>query len=179
MLIHVQIEKLFDIACCLIDAVAFIQFPTDTFALNPRDYVSQFLTLFSALRGGQTRYLQLLVEKVSEVFPSANLGLSSNSMGAVPSNIGDDLSSISSITSPSYPSTELIRQLAAQTSAQLPLNTSQHSLLNTVGEGKPEPYFQEPIEQSMLFSECWEFENLESNKSKNAYVKSEGEYIEV
>jgi hypothetical protein len=44
--------------------------------------------------------------------------------------MSDDLSSLSSVSSPSYPSTELIRQLAAQTGAQLPSNTSQQSLLS-------------------------------------------------
>lgn len=136
------IEKLFDIACCLTDVVACIPFSPDTFALGPRDYVSRFLTLFSALHGGQTRYLQLLVAKVSEVLPNlplprslnipplgAGLGLTPNSLGSVPSNISDELSSMATVTSPSYPSTELIRQLAAQTGAQLPFNTSQHALL--------------------------------------------------
>lgn len=142
LLTQVQIEKLFDIACCLTDVVACIPFSPDTFALGPRDYVSRFLTLFSALHGGQTRYLQLLVAKVSEVLPNlplprslnipplgAGLGLTPNSLGSVPSNISDELSSMATVTSPSYPSTELIRQLAAQTGAQLPFNTSQHALL--------------------------------------------------
>lgn len=121
--------------------MACIPFSPDTFALGPRDYVARFLTLFSALRGGQTRYLPLLLAKVSDVLPSLplprslnvpqniHLGLSPGALGSVPSNINDDLSSLPAVSSPSYPSTELIRQLAAQTGAQLPFNTSQQSLL--------------------------------------------------
>lgn len=135
---------MFDIACCLTDVVACIPFSPDTFALGPRDYVSRFLTLFSALRGGQTRYLPLLLAKVSDVLPnlplprSLNLppnisasaiGLTPAGLGTVPSNVSEDLSSLPAVSSPSYPSSELIRQLAAQTGAQLPFNTSQQSLL--------------------------------------------------
>lgn len=123
--------------------VACIPFSPDTFALGPRDYVSRFLTLFSALRGGQTRYLPLLLAKVSEVLPSlplprslnlppnmtaSSLGSAPGALGTVSSNVNEDLS-LATVTSPSYPSTELIRQLAAQTGAQLPFNTSQHTLL--------------------------------------------------
>ncbi|KAF2109239.1 hypothetical protein BDV96DRAFT_242575 [Lophiotrema nucula] len=137
------IEKLFDIACCLTDVVACIPFSPDTFALGPRDYVSRFLTLFSALRSGQTRYLPLLLAKISDVLPnlplprslnvpqnlsSSTIGLS-HGLGSVPSNVNDDLASASTVSSPSYPSTELIRQLAAQTGAQLPFASSQQSLL--------------------------------------------------
>jgi hypothetical protein len=61
-----QIEKLFDIACCLADVVAVTSFSPDAFALGPRDYVSRFLTLISTLRGGHCRYLPLLRAKLSE-----------------------------------------------------------------------------------------------------------------
>lgn len=137
------IEKLFDIACCLTDVVACIPFSPDAFALGPRDYVSRFLTLFSALRGGQTRYLPLLLAKVSDVLPNlplprsinashlpTSMGMSPSSLGTVPSNVTDDLSGLPTISSPSYPSTELIRQLAAQTGAQLPFSASHSALLH-------------------------------------------------
>lgn len=134
-----QIEKLFDIACCLTDVVACTSFSPDAFALGPRDYVSRFLTLIQTLRGGQSRYLPLLLAKLQEVLPnlplprSLNLpqGLPTSSIGLsagggmVPSNAGDDFSALPSVISPTYPSTELIRRLAAQTGAQLPFSTSQ------------------------------------------------------
>jgi hypothetical protein len=143
-LIRVQIEKLFDIACCLTDVVACIPFSPDAFGLGPRDLVSRFVTLFSALHGGQTRYLQMLIAKVSEVLPNLPLprslsvsqsppmtmGLAPGTLGTVHPNIGDGLSPISTVALPSYPSTELIRQLAAQTGAQLPFINSQQPILH-------------------------------------------------
>ncbi|KAF2867219.1 hypothetical protein BDV95DRAFT_631340 [Massariosphaeria phaeospora] len=138
------IEKLFDIACCLIDVVACIPFSPNSLALGPREHVSHFLTLFSALRGGQTRYLQLLLAKVSDVLPSFPLprsldvsqGVHASTIGTPPggyephpSSTAEDYTSQPVVTSMSYPSTELIRQLAAQTGAQLPFNTAPQSLL--------------------------------------------------
>lgn len=134
------IEKLFDIACCLTDVVACTSFSPDAFALGPRDYVSRFLTLISTLRGGQSRYLPLLLAKLSEVLPNlplprslnlpqtvptSTIGLTATGTGTVPSNVGDDFSALPAVNSSSYPSTELIRRLAAQTGAQLPFNTQQ------------------------------------------------------
>lgn len=138
-----QIEKLFDIACCLTDVVACTSFSPDAFALGPRDHVARFLTLIQTLRGGQSRYLPLLLAKLQEVLPNLPLPRSLNlpqglptssiSLGAsgimVPSNAGDDFSALPSVISPSYPSTELIRRLAAQTGAQLPFSTSQQSMV--------------------------------------------------
>lgn len=60
--------------------------------------------------------------------PASSMGSTPGSLGTVASNVTDDLG-LATVASPSYPSTELIRQLAAQTGAQLPFNTSQHSLL--------------------------------------------------
>ena len=124
--------------------VAVTSFSPDAFALGPRDYVSRFLTLISTLRGGQTRYLPLLLAKLSEVLPNLPLPRSLNlpqtlpasaigmsGTGTVPSNIADDFSAMPTTTSPSYPNNELIRRLAAQTGAQLPFNTSQPSMIQT------------------------------------------------
>ncbi|KAJ8117998.1 hypothetical protein OPT61_g931 [Boeremia exigua] len=137
------IEKLFDIACCLTDVVACTSFSPDAFALGPRDYVSRFLTLIQTLRGGQTRYLPLLLAKLQEVLPNLPLPRSLNlpqtlptapiglgaTGGMVPSNAGDEFSALPSVISPSYPSTELIRRIAAQTGAQLPFSTSQQPMV--------------------------------------------------
>lgn len=135
---------MFDIACCLINVVACLPFSPDSFALGPRDYVSRFLTLFSTLHGGQTRYLPLLLAKVSGLLPnlplpralnippnmsSASIELTPGALETMPSNMGEGLSGLSTVTSPSYPSTELIRQPTAQTGAQLPLSTTHQSLL--------------------------------------------------
>jgi hypothetical protein len=139
-----QIEKLFDIACCLADVVAVTSFSPDAFALGPRDYVSRFLTLISTLPGGQSRYLPLLLAKLSEVLPNlplprslnlpqtlpaSTIGMSGTGLGTVPSNIADDYSAMPTSTSSAYPSSELLRRLAAQTGAQLPFNTAQQQSL--------------------------------------------------
>ncbi|UPX13701.1 uncharacterized protein EKO05_0004200 [Ascochyta rabiei] len=138
-----MIEKLFDIACCLTDVVACTSFSPDAFNLGPRDYVSRFLILIQTLRGGQSRYLPLLLAKLQEVLPNLPLPRSLNlsqslptpsiglnaSGGMVPSNAGDDFSALPPVISPAYPSTELIRRLAAQTGAQLPFSTSQQPMV--------------------------------------------------
>jgi hypothetical protein len=123
--------------------VACTSFSPDAFALGPRDYVSRFLTLISALRGGQSRYLPLLLAKLSEVLPNlplprslnlpqlstSALGLNATGSGTLPSNVADEYSANPAATSPSYPSNDLIRRLAAQTGAQLPFNTTQQSMI--------------------------------------------------
>lgn len=63
------IEKLFDVACSLTDVLVLLPTPSDPFALGPRDYLTQFLTLLSTLRNGDTRFLPLLLSKVHEVLP--------------------------------------------------------------------------------------------------------------
>lgn len=124
--------------------VACTSFSPDTFALGPRDYVSRFLTLISTLRGGQSRYLPLLLAKLSEVLPNlplprslnlpqtvpaSTLGLNATGSGTLPSNVAEDFSASPASSSPSYHSNDLIRRLAAQTGAQLPFNTTQQSMI--------------------------------------------------
>lgn len=41
-----------------------------TLELGPRDYLNQFLTLISTLRGGDSRFLPLLLAKVNDALPS-------------------------------------------------------------------------------------------------------------
>lgn len=124
--------------------VACTSFSPDAFALGPRDYVSRFLTLIQTLRGGQSRYLPLLLAKLQEVLPNlplprslnlpptlstSSIGLGAGGGGMVPSNAGDEFSAHPSVISSTYPSTELIRRLAAQTGAQLPFSTSQQPMV--------------------------------------------------
>lgn len=40
--------------------------------IGPRDYLNQFIRLISTLRGGESRFLQLLVDKVSDTLPAMN-----------------------------------------------------------------------------------------------------------
>lgn len=64
------VEKLFDVACSLTDVLSLLPSNPDPFTLGPRDYLHQFVTLLSALRNGDTRFLPLLLSKVHDVLPS-------------------------------------------------------------------------------------------------------------
>ncbi|PQE32707.1 C6 zinc finger protein [Rutstroemia sp. NJR-2017a WRK4] len=64
------IEKLFDVACSLTDVLSLLPPKSDPFAPGPRDYLHQFMTLFSILRNGDHRFLPLLLNKVHDVLPS-------------------------------------------------------------------------------------------------------------
>jgi hypothetical protein len=126
--------------------VACTSFSPNAFALGPRDYVSRFLTLISTLRGGQARYLPLLLAKLQEVLPnlplprsldlsqtnpSASIGLSAGGAGMGPPSTHDDFSALPPAISPVYTSTALIRRLAAQTGAQLPFSSTQQPMIST------------------------------------------------
>jgi len=43
---------------------------TNSFKVGPRDYLNQFLGLISTLRGGDSRYLPLLLAKINEALPA-------------------------------------------------------------------------------------------------------------
>ena len=68
------IEKLFDIACTLTDVISCVPPETTTTPGSscgtPFDLLNQLLNLISQLRGGTSRYLPLLLTKVSETLPS-------------------------------------------------------------------------------------------------------------
>jgi hypothetical protein len=132
------VEKLFDIACCLIDVVACISFSPKAFALSPHDCVSRFLTFISMIRGGKSRYLPLLQAKLSEVLPNfrlprsldlpetvlaSTLGLNATYSRTVSSNVADDFSANPAANCPLMFSNDLIRRISVQTGAQLPFNT--------------------------------------------------------
>ena len=66
-----QIEKLFDVACTLTDVIACVPLdPLTSSHEQPTEYLNQFLNLISRLRGGASRYLPLLLAKVSDNLPS-------------------------------------------------------------------------------------------------------------
>ena len=47
-----------------------VPFEQHTFEYGPRDYLNQFLSLISTLRGGQQRYLPLLLSKINDTLPT-------------------------------------------------------------------------------------------------------------
>ncbi|KAF2141654.1 uncharacterized protein K452DRAFT_308737 [Aplosporella prunicola CBS 121167] len=77
------IEKLFDVACTLTDVMACVPLDQNSFEIGPRDYLGRFLGIISTLRGGHSRYLALLLQKINEVLPNMAVpmprGVSANS----------------------------------------------------------------------------------------------------
>ncbi|KAK5211376.1 hypothetical protein LTR41_002836 [Exophiala xenobiotica] len=66
------IEKIFDVACTLADVISCVPLssPTESNEQAPHDHLNAFLNLISQLRGGASRYLPLLITKISENVPS-------------------------------------------------------------------------------------------------------------
>ncbi|ERF68543.1 hypothetical protein EPUS_04641 [Endocarpon pusillum Z07020] len=64
------IEKLFDVACTVTDVIACVPLDSSIFEIGPLEYLNQFLSLISNLRGGGSRFLPLLRAKISENLPS-------------------------------------------------------------------------------------------------------------
>ncbi|EME88375.1 uncharacterized protein MYCFIDRAFT_127068 [Pseudocercospora fijiensis CIRAD86] len=69
------IEKLFDVACTLTDVMSVIPQDQYTFEFGPRDYLNQLMTLISTLRGGQQRYMPLLMQKINDSMPNTGYAL--------------------------------------------------------------------------------------------------------
>lgn len=57
-------------ACTLTDVMSCVPLETSSFRYGPRDYLTQFLSLISALRGGDSRYLPLLLAKIDDALPT-------------------------------------------------------------------------------------------------------------
>ncbi|KAF2863324.1 hypothetical protein K470DRAFT_298015 [Piedraia hortae CBS 480.64] len=79
------VQKLFDVACTLTDVLTFVPYEQNTFEYGPRDYLAQLVNLISTLRGGQERYMPLLMSKIGESltnFPTPGFGIP-----AVPSSL--------------------------------------------------------------------------------------------
>jgi hypothetical protein len=59
------IEKLFDVACTLIDVITCV--PLDASNTEPKENLAYILQLVSKLRGGASRYLPLLAARMKEI----------------------------------------------------------------------------------------------------------------
>ena len=69
LLTNQQIEKLFDVACTLIDVMSCVPLESQHFSVGPQDYLNHLVHLISTLRGGRSRYLPLLITKISDTLP--------------------------------------------------------------------------------------------------------------
>ncbi|KAL9019995.1 MAG: hypothetical protein Q9185_002734 [Variospora sp. 1 TL-2023] len=65
------IEKLFDVACTLIDVMSCVPLESPSFGVGrgPTDYLNHLVRLISTLRGGASRYLELVVAKIRDTLP--------------------------------------------------------------------------------------------------------------
>jgi Fungal specific transcription factor domain len=70
------IEKLFDVACTVSDVIACVPLDSSIFEVGPSEYLNQFLNLISNLRGGGSRFLPLLLAKISENLPTMTAPIS-------------------------------------------------------------------------------------------------------
>ena len=61
----------FDISCTLVDVISCVPYEQHTFTYGPREFLHQIMTLISNLRGGQQRYMPLLVSKINDTMPNA------------------------------------------------------------------------------------------------------------
>lgn len=68
-----QIEKIFEVACTLIDVMACLSatgLRSSGFKLGPQDHLKHFVTLVNELPGGRARFLPLLLTKISQTVPA-------------------------------------------------------------------------------------------------------------
>ncbi|KAK5171705.1 uncharacterized protein LTR77_003341 [Saxophila tyrrhenica] len=66
------LEKLFDISCTLADVISYVPYEQQFFdSYGPREYLHQLMSLISTLRGGQERYMPLLLSKINDTMPNA------------------------------------------------------------------------------------------------------------
>ncbi|KAL8825088.1 MAG: hypothetical protein Q9170_007933 [Blastenia crenularia] len=63
------IEKLFDITCTLIDVMSCVPLESPRFEIGPQHYLNHLIHLISTLRGGESRFLQLIVTKIRDTLP--------------------------------------------------------------------------------------------------------------
>lgn len=57
-------------ACTLVDVLSCVPIAKgNTLEFGPRDYLHQFMSLMSGLRGGRQKYLPLLITKVNDSLP--------------------------------------------------------------------------------------------------------------
>jgi len=57
------------VACTLVDVMTYVPIEQQTLSFGPRDYLNRFISLISTLRGGQSRYLPLLLNKIHDALP--------------------------------------------------------------------------------------------------------------
>ena len=85
-----QVEKLFDIACSLIDVLSCVPIQHATSEIGPQEYLTHFLHLISTLRSGGTRYVGLLQARIQDTLP--DMAAAFARPPSLPQSIGDSTS---------------------------------------------------------------------------------------
>ena len=65
-----KIEKVFDVACSLIDVMACVPINASNFEMGPLHYLTQLVNLMTTLRGGGSRYVPLVIARIQETLPN-------------------------------------------------------------------------------------------------------------
>lgn len=65
-----QIEKVFDVACTLIDVMSCVPLESRKFEPGPQEYLNSLLNVIATLRGGESRYLPLVTAKIRDTLPA-------------------------------------------------------------------------------------------------------------
>lgn len=91
-----QIEKIFEVACTLIDVMACLSaagLRSSGFKLGPQDYLKHFFTLIHDLPGGRARFLPLLLTKIGQTLPSMmeTIAIHLNLSSEIPEQGSDEL----------------------------------------------------------------------------------------
>jgi hypothetical protein len=94
------IEKLFDVACTVTDVIACVPLDGSIFEVGPSEYLNQFLGLISNLRGGESRFLPLLVAKISENLPAMTAPISKIPISIKEENVDGSASPSSARSAP-------------------------------------------------------------------------------
>ncbi|KAL8696841.1 MAG: hypothetical protein Q9224_002591 [Gallowayella concinna] len=66
---YASIEKIFDVACTLIDVLSCVPIESQNFGIGPQDYLNHLVHLISTLRDGKSRYLPLVITKIRDTLP--------------------------------------------------------------------------------------------------------------
>ncbi|KAL2865279.1 uncharacterized protein BJX67DRAFT_383020 [Aspergillus lucknowensis] len=98
------VEKIFEITCTLADVMACLspaRIRSSGFDVGPQDYLKHLCTLIHGLHGGDTKFLPLLLAKVSQTLPSMLAPISRHlSLPAAPDSGPSSESELAEMVSP-------------------------------------------------------------------------------
>lgn len=118
-----QIEKVFDIACNLIDVMSCVPIESRHYETGPRDYLNQLVGIISTLRGGESRFLPLLIAKIEESLPATV----SPTVYSPPKGLNKYVEEVKQESCSNSPSSSLSPSLSFHSASPLPTASPLHS----------------------------------------------------